>query len=227
MKFIDKWLMRCSGSTAGSWAVGYRQLILALLLPFLLAACGRVEQHPAIPTGATVLVLGDSISYGTGAGRGEDFPTLLAAMTGWNVVNAGVPGDTTAGGLERLPRLLEEHQPRLVLVELGGNDFLRHVPPEQIAANLRAILAAIAEKGIPAVVLAVPKPALFGAALGRLSDASLFEELGKETPVVRDVLSDVLEKNALKSDPLHPNAAGYRQLAQGLGEKLKELGYLH
>ncbi|MDP2433377.1 MAG: arylesterase [Pseudomonadota bacterium] len=185
-----------------------------------------MERHPAIPVGATVLVLGDSLSYGTGAAHGEDYPTLLADMTGWNVVNAGVPGDTTADGLKRLPGLLEEHIPKLVLVELGGNDFLRQVPPEQVAANLKAILAAIKAQGIPAVVLAIPRPALFGAALGRLSDAPIYEEISKKTPVMTDVLSDVLGNNALKADPLHPNAAGYRRLAEGLREKLKEQGFL-
>ncbi len=199
-----------------------------LLLFFLLAACGTEERHPALPAGATVLVLGDSLSYGTGASRGEDYPSLMADMTGWNVINAGVPGDTTADGLERLPGLLETHQPRLVVVELGGNDLLRHLPEAQVHTNLQAILAAIRARDIPAVVLAAPRPSAFGAAMGRLADAPLYGGLGEGEggSVIPDILSEVLSDAALKADPIHPNAAGYRQVAVKLYEALLERGFV-
>lgn len=201
-----------------------------LLLPVfaaLLVSCNQ-PRHNAIPTGASVLVLGDSVSYGTGANQGEDYPTLLASRTGWHVINAGVPGDTSADGLERLQDLLQEHAPKLVLIELGGNDFLKQMPQEQTASNLRRILSQIKAKGIPVVMLAVPRPNLFGAAIGNLSDDPIFEKIGKETetPVVPDVLSNVLAKNKLKADPIHPNAAGYRVVAEGLSEALKDQGFL-
>lgn len=204
-----------------------KRSLLLLLATCVVAACSH-PKHDAVPAGTTVLILGDSISYGTGANKGEDYPSILAAKSGWAVVNAGVPGDTSADGLKRLPDLLEEHTPKLVLVELGGNDFLRHVPHDQISQNLRAILKQIKAKGIPVVMLAVPKPNVFGAAVGSLSDDPLYELLGKETqtPVVSDVLSDVLGKNALKSDTIHPNAAGYRLVGENLAEALKGLGYL-
>ncbi len=204
-----------------------KRLLLLLPLTLLLTACNHVK-HDAIPAGATVLVLGDSVSYGTGANKGEDYPTLLAGKSGWNVVNAGVPGDTTADGLNRLPDLLEEYTPKLVLVELGGNDFLRHMPVEQTSANLKSILSQIKAKGIPAVMLAVPRPNLFGAAVGSLSDDPIYEKIGKETqtPVIPDVLSDVLAKNTLKSDQIHPNAAGYRLVEEELREALKDQGFL-
>lgn len=202
--------------------------LFTLLLVALLAACGHAR-HEAIPAGATVLVLGDSISYGTGANKGEDYPTLLAAKTGWNVINAGVPGDTTADGLERLPDLLEEHAPKLVLIELGGNDFLRQIPPEQTATNLKAMLSLIKAKGIPAVIISVPAFSPVGAAFGNLSDAPIFENIGKETltPIVPDVLSDVLAKHKLKADQIHPNAAGYQQVEEGLREALTDQGFLN
>lgn len=204
-----------------------KRFILLLLVAVFLVACGK-QKHVAVPPGATVLVLGDSVSYGTGAGKDEDYPTLLAGKTGWNIINAGVPGDTTEGGLKRLPQLLQEHSPRLLLVELGGNDFLRRVPREQTASNLKAILSQSKANGIPAVLLAAPKPNLLGAAVGSLSDDSIYEEIAKETdtPIVEDVLSDVLAKNALKSDPIHPNAEGYRLVAESLRDALQELGFL-
>lgn len=200
---------------------------LPILALALLAACGS-PKHEAVPRGATVLVLGDSVSYGTGAAKGEDYPTRMAAITGWNIINAGVPGDTTAGGLQRLPDLLEEHVPRLVLVELGGNDFLRRVPLGQTTSNLTAILAQIKARNIDVVLVAVPQPNLFGAALRSLSDAPVYKDIAEQTqtPIVQDVLSEVLSKNELKADPIHPNADGYRKVAEGLAEALRKLGYL-
>ncbi len=203
-----------------------KRVLFFLLFPALMAC--HHDKQAVIPAGVIVLVLGDSISHGTGAEKGEDYPTLLAARTGWNIVNAGVPGDTTADGLARLPDLLEEHAPRLVLVELGGNDFLQQVPPAQTDANLKSILAAIKAKGIPAVMIGMPRPNLLAAATGSLSDDPIFERIAEETgtPFVSGILADVLEKNALKSDYIHPNAAGYRQVAENLQEALRDQGFL-
>lgn len=175
-----------------------------------------------------MLVVGDSVTYGTGASPGEDYPTLLARQTGWNVINAGVPGDTTEGGLKRLPSLLEAHAPQLLLVELGGNDFLRRLPSSQTRNNLKAILSQARARGVPAVLVAVPRPNLMGAALRSLSDDPLYAELAEETqtPLIADVLSETLSRNELKADPIHPNAAGYRRIAEGMAEELRALGFL-
>lgn len=198
-----------------------------LLLAALLAACSAPEQA-ALPAESVVLVLGDSLSYGTGARRGEDYPSLLAESTGWTVVNAGVPGDTTAGGLQRLPGLLEEHEPDLLLVELGGNDFLRRVPARETEANLRAILTQAREEGVPALLVAVPTPSLLGASVTGLADDPLYERIAEETgtPLIREVLSEVLSDEELKADTVHANAEGYRQIADGLHAALREMGYV-
>lgn len=199
---------------------------MALLLALLLAACGG-PQHEALLPGATVLVLGDSLSYGTGAARGQDYPSILAASTGWKIVNAGVPGDTTAAGLERLPELLEQYTPQLLLVELGGNDFLRHIPNGETESNLRAILMLAKAEGVATLLVAVPTPGLLRATLSGLTDDPLFERIADETetPLIRDVFSDVLSDQELKSDAVHANAAGYRQVAEGMHAALQELGF--
>lgn len=107
-----------------------RTALLALLSTSVLLACGaKTPPVAAVPAGASVLALGDSLTAGVGARPGEDWPSLLAEHTGWEVTNAGVSGDTSAQGLARLPALLQEHAPLLVIVGLGGNDFLRRAAP--------------------------------------------------------------------------------------------------
>src|SRR5512139_2848744 len=106
--------------------------ILVIAFAVLLAACGGERPYSALPANANVVILGDSLTYGTGAGKGEDYASILTASTGWNIINAGVPGDTSANGLERLPDLLTGQDAGgqridLLIVELGGNDFLSHV----------------------------------------------------------------------------------------------------
>lgn len=200
-------------------------LLIALLT---LAACSSEPQFPPLPKGANVLILGDSLSHGTGAAEGEDYPSLLAANTDWNIINAGVPGDTSAGGLQRLPDLLDRHEVDLLIVELGGNDFIRRVPQQETINNLRTILSEARANGIQPLLLAIPAFSPFGAAVGSLSDHELYRQLAKETdtPLVEDIFSDVLAKNALKSDPIHPNAEGYRLVEEGLRKALSKKGFL-
>ena len=175
--------------------------LLFILFAALITSCSKSEQYAAIPKGATVLVLGDSLSYGTGAKDGEDYPTLSAQATGWKIINKGVPGDTTAGGLERLPDLLEEYQPKLLIIELGGNDFLHQVSKSQTQANLQAILTLAKAQNTPTVLVAIPEFNALRAAVGSLSDHALYEAIAKETktPVIKDVFSEVLSDRNLKS----------------------------
>ena len=202
--------------------------LIYLLFIFTLVSCGKaVEKYAAIPQGAIVLILGDSLSYGTGANAGEDYPSLLAKTTAWKIINEGVPGDTTAGGLERLPALLEQHQPKLLIVELGGNDFLHNVPQTKTMANLKAILAHAKSVGVPTVLVAIPEVSALRAAVGSLQDHPLYEKLAQETatPLISEVFSEVLSDRELKADQIHANAKGYVVVSEKLGEKLKELGF--
>ncbi len=100
-----------------------KNLLLIIFLSMLVIACGGHQQYSAIPANATVLVLGDSLTYGTGADKGQDYPSLLATHTKWNVINAGVPGNTSAQGLERLPDLLDGKHVDLLIVALGEMTF--------------------------------------------------------------------------------------------------------
>ncbi|PCI58483.1 MAG: arylesterase [Methylophilaceae bacterium] len=203
--------------------------VLLFFTVLVLSACGGADKLPAIPTGSTVLVLGDSLSYGTGAKEGEDYPTLLAQSTGWDVINAGVPGDTSAQGLARLPELLEEYQPKLLMIVLGGNDFLKKVPLAQTEKNLKAIIQAAKLKNIATLIIAIPDYQPVKAAFGGLSDHSLYATLAEETqtPLIEETFTNVLSKNSLKADYVHPNAKGYKQVEAQLRASLMELGVLN
>jgi acyl-CoA thioesterase I len=206
-------------------------LLLIVLAAIAMAWSGDddVEKHAAIPQGATVLVLGDSLSYGTGANAGEDYPTHLAKATGWNIINEGIPGDTSEGGLQRLPALLEAHQPKLLIVELGGNDLLRQAPQTEIVHNLKTILSMAKTQGVASVLVAIPEISPLKAVVGNLSDHPLYENIAKETatPLIADVFSEVLSDRDLKSDQIHANALGYRVISDKLYLKLQELGYVN
>jgi acyl-CoA hydrolase len=203
------------------------RLLISLALLILLTACSDpTPDYQPLEQGAVVMAFGDSVTHGTGAGAGEDFPTLLAGDTGWQVVNAGVPGDTADKARERIEGLLQEHDPELVIVELGGNDFLRRQPPEQVKEHLREIIAAVRSAGAIPVLVAVPEFSVLGAAVGSLSDSPIYEELAEEEGIllIDDVFSQVLSEEHLRADRIHPNAQGYRQLADGIAEALTEAG---
>lgn len=197
-------------------------------LVLLAGGCERGQKYSPLPPGSAVLAFGDSVTFGTGAGSGEDYPSRLAAISGWVVHNKGVPGDTTAGAAARLAQALDETQPKLVIVEIGGNDFLRQVGEAEVKQNIRGMLQAAKQAGVPAVLVAVPRFSLLGAALGALPDARLYAELAQEenVPLVAKVFADVLSDPALKADQIHPNAAGYRQLAEGIAASLRKSGLL-
>lgn len=208
-----------------------RRTATAFLGLALVAACTRRPAPAAgrpVGPGATVLALGDSLTFGTGAPAEAAYPALLAAATGWNVVNAGVPGHTSAQALERLPALLAEQLPALVIVSIGGNDLLRRQDENVLRENLRRTLAAVREAGAQALLVAVPRPTLSSQLTGSLSDHPLYAEIAAEAgvPLHAEGWSTVLAEERLKSDRIHANAAGYAAFAAGLQASLRRSGLL-
>lgn len=186
--------------------------------PFLAAllalhACGP----PSVPNldnpGTSVVCFGDSITAGVGAADGAAYPARLRELLGVEVANAGVPGDTSRDGLARLDAVLGL-DPWLVVVELGGNDLLRRRPAEAVEADLGAIVERLLAARVAVVLVAVEAP-LVGREYGRV-----FGRLGRRygVPVVDDVLHDILADPARKSDRIHPNAAGYADLARAVAD---------
>lgn len=173
-----------------------------------------------------MLALGDSITFGTGAAAQSSYPSVLAELSGWSVVNAGVPGDTSAQALARLPALLDLHRPSMVLVSIGGNDFLRRLPDADARANIERIVGAVRVAGALPVLIGVPRPTLAGALTGALGDHPLYQQVAdaERLPLVAGAWSVVLADERLKSDPIHANADGYRAFATTLHRHLVELG---
>ena len=194
-----------------------------------LAACGGGGKESPLPSGSRVLALGDSLTAPHGVQPQEAWPVLLGQKTGWTVINGGISGNTSAQGLERLPGLLEEHQPQLVLVSLGGNDMLRKQPQGQTVANLERMIDMARGKGARVVLLATPRPSLAGAVFNNLSAAEFYAEVAKDrkVPLIKDALPEVLSDTALKGDQLHPNAAGHARLGELIHADLKKIGLIH
>lgn len=203
-----------------------RRIILWAAAIVLVAACGEAKEDALAP-GSRVLALGDSLTAGDGVAPGEAWPDLLGNSTGWAVINGGVSGDTSEGALRRLPVLLEEHNPVLVLVALGGNDMLRRIPQQETIANLGQILAMIRVHGAKPVLLATPKPSVPGAVLHNLAAADFYRQVAEEqqVPLIDDAIAEVLSDPQMKGDPLHPNSAGHAQLSREIFDALKSIGY--
>ncbi|MCY7389200.1 MAG: GDSL-type esterase/lipase family protein [Burkholderiales bacterium] len=191
-----------------------------LLLATVLTACGKSPQVPALANDDVALAFGDSLTYGTGASPTESYPAQLQSLIGRKVVNAGVPGEISADGLARLPDVLDEVKPKLLLLCHGGNDFLRKQSEAAAATNVRAMIKLARDKGIGVVLIATPKPGL------SISPPDFYAEIAKEfaIPFNDDALKSILRDNELKSDLVHPNAKGYTQLAQALRKLLKKSG---
>jgi lysophospholipase L1-like esterase len=193
------------------------------------AGCGksRPTAQP-VAAGASVLALGDSLTFGTGAAREAAYPAVLADLTGWRITNAGVPGDTSAQALERLPALLQEHAPVLVLLSIGGNDFLRRLPEADTRANVRRICELARAAGAQVLVIAIPRPSATAAFTGSLSDHPLYGEIAEvlKLPLQRQGWSEVLADEALRSDSIHANARGYARFAQNVAATAVAAGLL-
>lgn len=198
-----------------------RQVCLILFL--LIAGCGG--SGPSIdplPEDAVILAFGDSLTHGSGVKREQSYPAILQAITGRQVINAGVPGEVTADGLRRLPGLLEKHQPDLLILIHGGNDMLRKKNLDVATENLRQMINISRSRDIPVVMMGVPNPTLI------LSPADFYEQVAEEmeVPIEVDAIADILQYPGNKSDTVHPNAKGYRMMAESLQQLLQDTGAL-
>jgi acyl-CoA thioesterase-1 len=167
--------------------------------------------------GQTIVVVGDSLSSGYGIAAEQSWVAMLedrlqAEGYGYQVVNASIAGDTSAGGLARLPRLLDIHDPQLVVIELGGNDGLRGQPVATLRDNLAKMIELSKESGAEVVLAGIQIPPNYGPSYTR-SLAAVYPELAErfDAPLIGFLLEDVaLNRELMQPDGIHPNAAGQK-----------------
>ncbi|MDD5097101.1 MAG: GDSL-type esterase/lipase family protein [Candidatus Omnitrophica bacterium] len=182
---------------------------ILVILSILLVGCFKLEIKNLDATGANIICFGDSITFGYGANSGEDYPTALRSMVKFPVINAGVDGDTTFSALGRLENDVLLKNPRLVIVEFCGNDFLKKIPKEDTVRNLRTIIQRIQAKGAMVALVDISAGMFFS------EYRAAFKKLAAEEKVIfiPGVLNRIITNPAMKSDFLHPNARGYKIVA--------------
>ena len=195
------------------------RVLLVLMVCLHLSACSEVEL-PRLAKGDVILAFGDSLTQGYGVKKSESYPSVLQNLTGLKVINAGVSGETSDQGLLRLPKLLDKHQPALVILLEGGNDVLRKVPERVIRQNLAKMIEMAQAKGVPVLLVGVPEKKLFGSSL------DLYEELADtyQVPLEDDIVASLVARPSMKSDYIHFNPKGYQALAEAIYEKLQDAG---
>lgn len=193
-----------------------------LLLVSLLACEGDPGQLTQLRPNDVILAFGDSLTVGAGAKSSHSYPAQLSRLTGRKVVNSGVSGEVSADGARRLPGELDRHAPDLLILCHGGNDLLRKLDRDALQDNLRRMYEAANQRGIAVVMIAVPQPNLL------VSDADLYRELADELkiPLLEGTLAKLMKDREVKSDAIHLNAQGYRQLAESVADFLFEKGAL-
>ncbi len=196
--------------------------LAALSLLLWLAACDSgPPQLAKLPADGVVLAFGDSLTHGNGARAEASYPVVLEELIGRRVVRAGVPGEVTARGLARLPGVLQDSAPDLLVLIHGGNDLLQRKSPGRTVANLRAMVLLARERGVAVVLIGVPNLSLI-----RGRSAGIYEDLAEELalPYDGETLPAILNQRNLKSDAIHPNAQGYRKLAEAVAALLRRSG---
>jgi len=187
----------------------------------LLQSCGE-QKLSHVPVGGMILAFGDSLTVGVGVAQQNSYPSILAELSGRQVIGAGVSGEETAEGLVRLSGVIEETRPDLIILLEGGNDILRNRSVDEIRQNLAAMIDLIQHAGVEVVLIGVPGKNLFS------DTAFLYHELADQYSLVLEdeLVADLLRERRYKSDAIHFNEKGYRLMAQSIYELLVDNGAL-
>lgn len=192
-----------------------RTIILALILIFLgfflLYQCVNKPDSllRPIPPGSTILAFGDSLTAGVGTTTDKAYPAVLSQLLNQPVINAGVSGNTSTQALQRLPDLLKQYHPSLVIICIGGNDMLKRHHGSVLKDNLARMIELTQQAGAQVIIIGVPETSL------SMKVPALYKNLAKQYQVTLDdkTLRDLLRDRQYKSDTVHLNEKGYRELA--------------
>ncbi len=189
--------------------VGIGILVITLSLVAIFWDERSITNYP--PKNTKIVAFGDSLVFGYGATKNNDFISVLSRKLGRDIINLGVSGDTTEDGLSRIEKVLKE-DPGTVILLLGGNDYLRRIPKEKTQENLGSLIETFIENGSVVILLGVRGGIILD---GR---EEMFEALSEKygTLYVEDVLDGIFRKPELMFDRIHPNDAGYAIIADRL-----------
>ena len=200
-------------------------LSVAILLIVITTATSASE---ATSINKKILVLGDSLSAGLGVDYQQSWPLLLQTrlnQSGYNylVVNAGISGDTTSGGVSRLPKLISLHQPGILILELGGNDGLRGTSLKAIEKNLRDMINSAQSSNITVLLIGVQLPPNYGV-LYTKGFENVFSDLAKEynLDLIQGTLKTMVNEGLMQRDGIHPNVLGHQQIENIIWERLNK-----
>ncbi len=182
--------------------------IILIIFGVILSGCYKWEIRNLDAKGKNIICFGDSLTFGYGASPGEDYPSALGKLINLPVINAGVDGDTTFSALDRLSDILTK-DPRLVIVEFCGNDFIKKIPRADTIKNLSIIIDRIQEKGVMVALVDISAGMFFQ------EYRADFKKLAAEKKAIfiPVVLFKIITNPAMKSDFFHPNARGYKIIA--------------
>jgi acyl-CoA thioesterase-1 len=216
---------RSAYRSADPWLQRHRPLLL-IAAALVVIASWLGWRHSSVGNvrnldsrGANVIAFGDSLTAGYGAQAGQDYPSCVSAATGIAILNAGVSGDTTEGALARLDKDVLSRDPRIVIVGLGGNDYLQGVPIATTQTNLRSIIDKIEGAGAMVIVLGFRFPSL------NADYEAMYKKVAADERClfIANVLKGILTNPDLKSDEVHPNARGYQLMADRVAGPLQKL----
>jgi len=195
----------------------YLLLIIGFMVFLGLSGCAKKEVVNLSSKGKCIVCFGDSLTYGYGADRGEDYPTIMGKMVSIRVFNAGIDGDTTAEALRRMDSDVLERNPRLVIIEFGGNDFLRKATQEETLNNIRTMIDKAQVKGAMVAIVDISSGLLLK------EYQPIYARLAREKGAIfiPNVFSGIITNPRLKSDFLHPNGRGYRMVAERIYQAIK------
>ncbi|MFC7295494.1 arylesterase [Marinobacter aromaticivorans] len=206
----------------------HKVLLYLRSMTFLLVAVMAV---PVMAGQQTLMIVGDSLSAAYGVPSETAWVQLLRerlqdnGLSNWNVVNASISGETTDGGVRRLPDLLEKNSPSVVIIELGGNDGLRGFPPGVIKSNLAAMVEHVQDSGARAVLVGMQIPPNYGERYTQMF-ADIFPALSDsyDTALVPFFLDGIYNKeNLMQDDGIHPTAEAQPRLLDNVWPVLKPL----
>jgi lysophospholipase L1-like esterase len=190
-------------------------LVVSLII---LYGCTKPAIRNLDARGSSIICFGDSITFGYGANPGEDYPAVLSKLVSLPVVNSGVDGDTTFEALERLENDVLDKNPRLVIVEFCGNDFLKKIPREDTLKNLDQIIERIQQKGAMVALVDISAGVFFQ------EYRRDFKKLAAQRKAVfiPVLLNKIITNPAMKSDFFHPNARGYQVIAKRIYQAISQ-----